>query len=245
MINVATWNVNRNNILNKNKLMPFKGLDIIFLQEVNKKSLDFLISNSQDFTIFFAKEILKTFSIEREYFLVTLISNQSNIKIKNKISNTITTFQPLIYKIINRKIHIEYITIEAKIKEKNINLTNCHLQFACPPSVRIKQFKEIISNNNKKMIIGGDLNIFIRPPISFLFSPFMNIKLSELFKNEKEFFFREFNEFKYLSNRETTIYRSGRIDYILASSDISLASEKILKNRMNSDHFPVISTLNL
>ena len=67
-ITIFSWNINRNNFLNEEKFLIFKHYDVIFLQEVSLSSLNFLMSFSDIYEIFYAREILKTFNKNREYF---------------------------------------------------------------------------------------------------------------------------------------------------------------------------------
>ena len=246
---VSSWNMNRRNFLNEVKISNFENCDVIFLQEVNQKSLKFLTSLSDIYEIFYAREILTTFYLRKEYFLVTLISKSSNFEIiKSKVSS-ITTFQSFIYKLVGRKIYIEFISINIKAHPESriICLVNCHLQFACSPENRRKQFKEILTQQQEKnLIIGGDLNLFIYPPLSFIFWFFMGIKSLDLFKNERSEFLKNFPDFNALSKTNTTIYKSGKLDYVLLSGNIKGISEKVLtNNRMGSDHFPVITSIEI
>lgn len=247
MLYIASWNINRNNLIDDDKLRLFKDIDIILLQEVNQDSLSFLMSKSHLFDIYYAKEKLSTFSYHKTYYLVTLIRKNSFLAVKNDKAIRLNTVQPFLYKMIQRKISIEYLSLELSINGKRYHLVNCHLQFACSPLVRRKQFKEITdAHQTHKLIVGGDLNLFISPPLSFIFSFLVGISPSELLGNERNIFFRENAQFRKPSNENTTIYKTGKLDYILLPDCIQSTSEKVLnKKRMNSDHFPIISSINL
>lgn len=246
MLFIASWNVNRNNLIDDAKLRLFKDIDIILLQEVNQDSLNFLMSKSNFFDIYYAKEKLSTFSYHKTYYLVTLIRKKSVFVVNNEKAIRLTTVQPLLYKIIQRKILIEYLSLELSFDGKIYHLVNCHLQFACSPSVRRRQFREITdAHQTHQLIVGGDLNLFISPPLSFLFSFLVGISPSELLANERNTFFGENTQFRKPPNESTTIYRAGKLDYILLPDGIHTTSEVLNKKRMNSDHFPVISSINL
>ena len=246
---IFSWNINRNNFLNEEKFLILKNYDVIFLQEVSLSSLNFLMSFSDIYEIFYAREILKTFNKSREYFLVTLIRKSLNFKVKKSEVFSIKTFQPPIYKLIGRKIYIEFISIDlvTGFNSRNYCLINCHLQFACSPENRRNQFREILMRQKaENLIIGGDLNIFICPPLSLFFWFFMDIKLSDLFKIESHEFLKSFPNFSVLSKTNTTIYKSGKLDYILFSGNIKGISEIVLtESRMGSDHFPLVSSIKI
>lgn len=245
-----TWNVNRNNKLNFNKLSFIKTLDcdIIFLQEVSLQNLNLLKNYFFEYHFFYAKEILFSFQRENTYFLVTLLK-QSYFLEPKLTTISLKSEKTLLYRLLSREIQIEFLIVKSTtINGVEIELINCHLQYAVSPSVRLAQFnaiKQMISS--KYFIIGGDLNTFSSPLISLFIGYLFNYTRQDFLAYESRNFMLHHQDLTFGNYKfQTSIYKSGKLDWVCCSHNIDIIHEEVLyKYRNKSDHYPVLSKLNL
>ncbi|MDO4698528.1 MAG: endonuclease/exonuclease/phosphatase family protein [Pasteurellaceae bacterium] len=238
---ILTWNVNRDNLFNEyacNFLLD-ECFDIIFLQEVNLCNLENIRSIFVNYDYFISKEKISSFSGEIEYYLVTLINKLLPCYYFSSDSLLLKTNRSLLYRLCNRSIYIEYTKVVVCIREKNITLVNCHLQYATSPSVRITQLSDIISNiDTDYFILSGDLNTFSKFPLSIFIGGIMSYSWYEYMINESKILL---NSPRFLSGNDinTTIYYTGKLDWILLSKEFYFIEEFTLP-RLGSDHYPLV-----
>lgn len=143
------------------------------------------------------------------------------------------------YKLSHREIEINYTQIIITLNGLPVTIVNCHLQYAAPPRVRQQQLNAILSTiTTEYFIIVGDINSFSNFPLSLLIGWLFDYSLSEYILNEQSYLLtcRDFYAGKQLN---TTIYHTGKLDYILLSKKIISKYEYLLP-RLGSDHYPLV-----
>lgn len=239
---ILSWNVSR-----KSNSCPLKDVlkeeiyDVICLQEVNEVFITELKSNLYNYTIYTAKEVLETKKSTHELFLVTLIKSE----VINTASFSHEAYNSRFYHITKRRISIEYSYVDFSINGTFCRIFNCHLQCVASPSFRLAQFKGILKEfeNNYHNIICGDLNTFYKPYL-FMIGPALNYKKTDYFINEKKIF-STFESLKNpLYNKNTSIYKTGQLDYILVPKYARVNAAHVLKSlRYTSDHYPICTDI--
>lgn len=240
-LSLISWNMNRNNIFLNNALeqLLHNNYDVIFLQEVNYNNLDFIRNKFSSYLLFTSKEIIFSWGSKIEYYLVTLVKSSivsSQLSYKSSCLNSKRTF---IYKLFNRRIYIEYNKVVLHIKDKLVTLLNVHLQCACSPGIRKMQLDSVFNSiDTECFILGGDLNFFSRFPLSIFIGFVLDYRLSDYMLDEGS---AMLNSSNVISGKmlNTSIYHTGKLDWILLSKNIEYLDEYVLP-RFGSDHYPLV-----
>lgn len=247
---IVSWNAKRENDLSipsVERLLSL-GADAIFLQEVNERSLDKLYKRFGEKRVGIATEVISKRGMKLlRYHLATIIPEGSSIRLESWRRHSLESSQEVIYKMIRRDISIEYIEGRVCLEGRKFSLVNCHLQYATSPRVREKQFLEILARQEKdrEVIIGGDLNTFVDLSYGFLFSPFFGLKWRDVLKKESRVFVGNRLFENPMPGVSSTVYGTGRLDHIYLPKGAEILEERMLGDRMDSDHYPVLARFRL
>lgn len=240
-LRVLSWNANRDNIFRNYvyESLLRNDYDVIFLQEVALENLDYIRSKFVDYFFMTSKETLHSFGKKRTYYLVTLVKNNLINELAYCESLPLESVMPALYRLLHRNIDIEYSKIIFRFQNKRITLVNCHLQYACSPSIREIQLRNIFDNiDTEYFILAGDLNTFSQFPLSLLVGSAFDYPLSDYRLNESNRILTNPN-FHSGKKINTTIYHTGKLDWILLSKNMTYLNEYRL-TRTGSDHYPLV-----
>lgn len=246
MIKIITWNVNRNHVFIEDTLCKLAniGANILCLQEVAPTELAKIKKIFANYDCFHAREELSRFGKTKNYFLITLIEKSFAEKHWHHQAIPLKCIRAPIYKITQSHIDIEYLQNIFLYQDRKITLINCHLQYAAAPHIRVQQLRQIINTiDTDYFIIAGDLNTFSRPFFAFFLYFLFGYHKDDFFIYEAENITKTVpNIHSGNPNLETTIYKTGKLDWILFSSHFAYIQENILKPlRGTSDHFPILA----
>ncbi|MGX3020711.1 endonuclease/exonuclease/phosphatase family protein [Ursidibacter sp. B-7004-1] len=242
-LRIITWNANRNNLFDKSILEHLldRRFDILFLQEINDLNLELIKDKFDGYHFYIAKEVLYSFTKRKEYYLVTLVKKDIISSLLFQESRKLKSVISPLYKMVSRSIDIEYSKIIILLHEKPVTLINCHLQYATSPKIRERQLLGILSNiDTEYFILSGDLNTFSKFPISILFGGLFGYDHQEYKVNESKLLLNN-SHFNSGRNINTTIYFTGKLDWVLFSKSIEIREEYTL-SRLGSDHYPLVVT---
>jgi endonuclease/exonuclease/phosphatase family metal-dependent hydrolase len=247
---IISWNAW---VKNEDQIKNFQALDeqeqanIYCLQEVDIKLLAYIQSEDQkvfDYAYCFDYRKFKK-GYYHNYFLV-ILSKQTIENLRfNRVQVNHLTSSSLYDFVMRWDESIEYQFADITVNKEKYRIFNCHLELSAGPSLRLKQFQEIVDrfSDTSHNVVCGDFNIYAKPWLNFWIWWGMGFNFKEIFIDGREEFEKKFKKYSLTNahkNKVTFTERELQLDHILVPNSIEIINNEVSSTPFGSDHYPII-----
>ncbi len=249
MLKCVSWNIykdNKDQIKSFETMLGLEDPDIICLQEVSPKLLDYLKNDQSIYEV----ESCQDFKWKKSFVAYLVILSKSKIlhnytsQIHNKKVGSLLARHNGIRE--PREFHFVDLVIQDDFILRVINL---HLEVATGAKRRQEEFYNTLSNlsNHIPNVICGDFNIFANPLLNIFIGWAFNFGLTDYLALERGKFEKIFNKFglKNLLYKKITYPKFRlQLDHILIDNKLTAKRSQVSTNLHGSDHYYIATILN-
>lgn len=246
-MHIITWNLAVTNFKIRESLdyLFAKDPDIICLQEVKTEGLEYL-KKLKNYQIYYTVDGYSKKTKYKQY-LVILVKSQYKV-INHKIfsffaGEHISNWDKFMKAVISYEKRHNGMYLDLDIDGVPLRIFTFHLKWSCGPTIRFKEFENILSNLSSKRenILAGDLNIYSKwysfIPGTLLF----NYHKSDWLVDERKKFESLFRKYNFVNifrgaNTWPWIGLSFQLDHILVNPSIRYYDKTVSDDKVGSDH---------
>lgn len=255
MMKIISWNVwvkNIDSAGNLRRLMDEFDADVYCLQEVTKELLEQIHDlefQILDYIYCFDYRKYKDGYYQNYYLVILSKYKIENPKI-NKISINHLTKRSLWDRLMKWDESIEFQYADIRIEGTWLRIFNIHLELSAGPNLRLNQFRQVLDYFEDEAInvVCGDFNVYAKPSLNFLIGWAMGFRLVEYVIHERKKFdemFENHNLINVFEGEITFAERKLQLDHILIPDDVEILDSEVVENTFGSDHFPLITEIDI